>query len=161
MRFKTPEHIEIAYLRGTSALKYGSVSSFASSVSTQSSKCLLIFVSVSPSGLQLEHPLSGRVNQLSWYQKKPIPNGGNHGLGLGLIQYFLFEKIHEIVSKHQQLKPCLTGRQAGTVSRIAVRNHLVQTKTVNTFLDEVLTAGPLVVETPDSSGTFPLFVTIT
>ena len=114
MRFKTPEHIESAYLRGTSALKYGSVSSFASSVSTQSSKSLLIFVSVSPSGLQLEHPLSGRVNQLSWYQKKPIPDGGDHGLGLALIQYIFLEKIHEIVSQHQQLKPCLAGRQASS-----------------------------------------------
>ena len=126
--------------------------------SSESSKRLFVFISIAPSGLQLEHPLSGRMSQpacavatagrLSRYQKEPVPDGGNHGLGLVLIQNLFLEKIHEIVSQHQQLKP-------RAITRITVGNHLVQTKTVNTFLDEVLTAGPLIVKTPNPLGTFP------
>jgi len=94
--------------------------SFVFSMSTESGKRLFVFISIGPSGLQLEHPLSGRMNQpacavatagrLSRYQKEPVPDGGNHGLGLALIQYLFLEQIHDVVSQHQQLKPCLTGR---------------------------------------------------
>ncbi|MBW2083921.1 MAG: hypothetical protein JRI39_12785 [Deltaproteobacteria bacterium] len=131
MRFKISEHIDNAYFRGTSALKCGSMLSFVSSMSTESGKRLFVFISIGPSGLQLEPPLSGRMNQpacaparrsggvttpgrLSRYHKEPVPDGGNHGLGLTLIQYLFLEQIHEVVSQHQQLKPCPPGRQASS-----------------------------------------------
>ena len=131
-----------ALLGHTCALRFHPIWMFIRDRSGQFAKRLLIFVSISPGSLQLENPLPGRMNQLSRYQKKPVPDGGNHGLDLGLIQYLFLEKIHEVVSQHQQLEP-------STVSGITVGYHLVQAQAVNTFLDEVLTAGPLIVESPD------------
>jgi len=102
-------------------------------------KGLLVLFSIRLSGLQLDNPASCRMDQLSWYKQEPIPDSRNHGFGPFLTKCFLFEQIHEIVSQHQQLKPC-------AVSSITMGDHFVQTKTVNTFLDEVFTTCPLIIK---------------
>jgi hypothetical protein len=59
-----------------------------------------------------------------------------------LIQNFFIKEVHQIVGKHQKLKPSI-------VATAVVRDYLVQPKTVYPFLDKVFTTGLFITISPN------------
>lgn len=110
-------------------------------------QCLLIFFPIDPGLLQFHNALSGSRYQPARDKEEPVSYDLNRVLYLLLIQHLFFKEVHEIVGQHQEFKP-------GIVAGVAVRDHLIQTKTVYAFFDEVLAAGPFVIIPPDLPSLF-------
>jgi hypothetical protein len=103
---------------------------------------LLIFFSIDPCLFQLEHIVSGFSYQSARDKEDSVSYDLDGILYFLLVQYLFLEEVHKIVGEHQELKP-------GIVAGVAVRDHLIQSKAIYPFFDEVFTTGPFVVIPPD------------
>jgi len=97
---------------------------------------------VGPPIRQLEPDLATARSQFCRYPEKPPANGTGHLLCIFTAKDLFLEPIHQVIGQHDQFEI-----EPGTCPM--PRNTLVQTKSVDALLDKVLTAGTLVVNSPD------------
>ena len=107
----------------------------------QPGKGQFIFLPVTPASLQLKDILPCRVYELARDKKKLPSYTFTKGLLAPLQKHLFPEPVHQVVSKHHQLKPAV-------VPNPTVGYYIVQAKGVDPFFDEVLTVCPLVVKPP-------------
>ena len=100
-------------------------------------------VSKNPILREFQYESSTRCYQFCGNPEELPPDGSGHLLVGSSPEGLLFEPVHQIVGQHHQFKVNLC---AGPTPA----HTLVQSEAVDAFLDEVLAAGPLVVEAPDS-----------
>ena len=100
-------------------------------------------VSKNPILREFQYESSTRGYQFCGNPEELPPDGSGHLLVGSSPEGLLFEPVHQIVGQHHQFKVNLC---AGPTPA----HTLVQSEAVDAFLDEVLAAGPLVVEAPDS-----------
>ena len=103
---------------------------------------LHVFNSIHPRPLQFQYPSSGRENQFARDKEYSVSYGLSHLLYLFLVQCLFLKKVHQIIGKHQDLKP-------GIVPSIIMRDHLIQPKAVYSLFDEVFTTCPLIIISPN------------
>ena len=91
---------------------------------------------------QFEPDLVTACGQFCRYPEKLPANGTGHLLCGSMSKNFFLEPVHQVIGQHDQLE---IEPGACPMSR----NTLVQTESVDAFLDKVLAAGTLVVDSPD------------
>lgn len=107
----------------------------------QSGKGQFVFFPVTPASLQFKDIPSCRAYELARYKKKLPSYTFPKAFLVPLRNHLLLEPVHQVVSKHHQLKPAV-------VPSPTVGYYIVQTKRINSLFDEVLTVCPLVVKSP-------------
>jgi len=107
----------------------------------QSGKGQFVFFPVTPTSLQFKDILPCRVYELARYKKKLPSYTFPKALLVPLQNHLLLKPVHQIVSKHHQLKPAV-------VPSPTVGYYIVQTKGVDSLFDKVLTVCPLVIKSP-------------